>query len=431
MKTSIDEVRELCDVCDIIFLQETWLAPHDLTFVNTLDGRFYSKSVSSILIEDRVIRGRPHGGLSILWSKQIAHMCKVITFDDCRILGIEIDSNNQKVLFLNVYLPYDDGSNLEEYLFYLHKINEIVTDYSSSYVYILGDFNGHCSSVTFPTTHRFGGELLQFCIDESYLMSDVELHSGDDLCTYYSEAHGTFSRLDHILSTVSAHSLIDEVWVKPDFVSSDHFPLCAKLKIDCINIDPTSSASTERLIHRIKWCDLSDSDRQLYKQHTDRLFSQYQFDHSMVLCDDVHCSDSGHFTAIDNMYNSIVSSLSLAGATFSNVDKPVFNQVEGWNEHCKQAHSDARESFLLWRSYNSPRHGPLYDTMRRTRSQFKLLLRKCKSGQLKKSSDSLAIKFLSKDCKSFWKDVKKLTSTQASIASTVNGVTGQANIANM
>ena len=60
-----------------------------------------------------------------------------------------------------------------------------------------------------------------------------------------------------------------------------------------------------------------------------------------------------------------------------------------------------------------------------------MLLRRCKSGQLKKTADSLAAKFLSKDTKSFWKDIKNLTSKEASIASTINGVTGQANIANM
>jgi hypothetical protein len=69
--------------------------------------------------------------------------------------------------------------------------------------------------------------------------------------------------------------------------------------------------------------------------------------------------------------------------------------------------------------------------MRRTRSNFKLVLRNCKSGQLKISADTLALKFPSKDSKSFWKDIKKRTSCETSIASTVNGVSGQANIADM
>ena len=76
---------------------------------------------------------------------------------------------------------------------------------------------------------------------------------------------------------------------------------------------------------------------------------------------------------IDRMYNYIVSSRS--NIQLGKVARPVFNQIERWNENCKLARSEALGSFLLWRSYNSPKCCPIYDTMRRTISHFKLLLR--------------------------------------------------------
>ena len=225
------------------------------------------------------------------------------------------------------------------------------------------------------------------------------------------------------------------MWVNSNYVSSDHFPLCVRIKLESINIDngtdQVSVTSRIREVNRIKWCDMSVVDHHSYRDNTDRYFKDFKFEHAMVLCDNVCCNDSSHISAINDMYDCIVSTLLYASSSFRKDGKHVFNQVEGWNEHCKQAHSDAREAFLLWRLSNSPKQGLVFDTMRRTRSNFKLVLRNCKSGQLKTSADTLALKFLSKDSKSFWKDIKKHTSCEASIASTVNGISGQVNIADM
>jgi exonuclease III len=158
VRTSVDEIRELCNTCDVILLQETWLTSQDLPYLNTLDERCYSMGVSAMSTEDSVLRGRPHGGLGIMWNKRITHMCKIIEYEDCRILGIEINSDNKKILILNIYLPYDNGDNMDEYIFYLHKINTIVGSYPSTHVYIYGDFNAHCNSLMSPPHHRFGRE---------------------------------------------------------------------------------------------------------------------------------------------------------------------------------------------------------------------------------------------------------------------------------
>ena len=51
--------------------------------------------------------------------------------------------------------------------------------------------------------------------------------------------------------------------------------------------------------------------------------------------------------------------------------------VPGWNDLVRDSHQTARETFLIWRSAGSPRHGPLYDLMKIKRAQFKRNKRHC------------------------------------------------------
>jgi hypothetical protein len=106
-------------------------------------------------------------------------------------------------------------------------------------------------------------------------------------------------------------------------------------------------------------------------------------------------------------------------------------QLPGWNDCVKEVHTLAREAFLLWRSHNSPRHGPMYNNMRSTRAQFKLALRQCKRDRTRRAADSLAKHLLSKDSKSFWKEVKQAQGCTSEHASYVGGASGMDNICDM
>ena len=38
--------------------------------------------------DDKLLRGRPHGGVSILWRKSLSHIVKTVKYDDDRVIGI-------------------------------------------------------------------------------------------------------------------------------------------------------------------------------------------------------------------------------------------------------------------------------------------------------------------------------------------------------
>ena len=164
--------------------------------------------------------GRPFGGLAILWRKNIVCKCKIIEYDDKRLLGILLQSDLFKLLILNVYLPYECQDNYVEFLQYLGKIHSIVQDIDTPNVIIAGDWNAGSNATL------FGREFRKFIDEQHYIASDVELlRENSNTFTHYSEAHGTVSWIDHIITTSSSHRSIGSISINTNFISSDHFPL--------------------------------------------------------------------------------------------------------------------------------------------------------------------------------------------------------------
>ena len=69
--------------------------------------------------------------------------------------------------------------------------------------------------------------------------------------------------------------------------------------------------------------------------------------------------------------------------------------------------------------------------MRNSRLKFKYALRQCKHNEDAIRSDQYAKSLFKKDMPSFWKHIRKHINTRVSLATTINGVTGECNIADM
>lgn len=66
---SMECIVELCKSADIIALQETWFFPEDIPLLGTKDSDFDFTGVSSIYTTAGLLRGRPYGGVALLWRK--------------------------------------------------------------------------------------------------------------------------------------------------------------------------------------------------------------------------------------------------------------------------------------------------------------------------------------------------------------------------
>ena len=65
-------MKSLCADHDVILLQETGLLASELEMLNTIDSCFHGKCTSSIDLTSGILRGRPYGGLDILYCKTMS-----------------------------------------------------------------------------------------------------------------------------------------------------------------------------------------------------------------------------------------------------------------------------------------------------------------------------------------------------------------------
>ena len=105
--------------------------------------------------------------------------------------------------------------------------------------------------------------------------------------------------------------------------------------------------------------------------------------------------------------------------------------VLGWNDLVSESHQAARESFLIWRSAGSPRHGPLFDIMKTKRAEFKRKKRLYEKNAETLKADRLASKLSCKDLNNFWKDKKKTSNAKLQTPSNVGGARGAENVRKM
>ena len=104
-------------------------------------------------------------------------------------------------------------------------------------------------------------------------------------------------------------------------------------------------------------------------------------------------------------------------------------QTAGWNDIVKESHEVARSDFKFWCSLGKPRHGYVYEAMRRSRSHFKYALRQCKRSEDTIKADMLAGDLLQHNVVDFWKNVRNLSSNKASNSTCIDAVVGEQNIA--
>ena len=372
-------------------------------------------------LDNRLIAGRPHGGMSVLWNKSLSNSIKTIQYDDNRILGIEIKSNSSTFLFLSVYLPYECDMYYDDFCFYLSKLQCIIASSNTPYGFILGDFNANIQS-----TSIFSAELIDFCDNNELCFVDREWLLPDTF-TYTSQSHGTTSWLDHCITTMSGQSVISHGSVIDNVVCSDHFPLCIEVICDIIPL--YNSTMTSAVNSSIKWHAAKNSDKLQYMIKSEELASKIILPVDTLMCKNPHCTD--HCDDINCFYESIISELKLsAGHSIPTSDTSTkYNIVPGWNEYVKEHHSLAKNAQWWWKLNNRPRHGHIYDNMRVTRAHFKYALRFVRNQEEMARADSLAQNLSDQDVDGFWKTMHKMNNCNTILANVIDGVSGLDSIA--
>ena len=80
--------------------------PHDISVFDKVNCDFFSFSISAI-DDGEILPGRPFGSFSVLRRKSFDIKYKIVTFDDTRIIDMNLASEGRKKLVISMYLSYN------------------------------------------------------------------------------------------------------------------------------------------------------------------------------------------------------------------------------------------------------------------------------------------------------------------------------------
>ena len=201
------------------------------------------------------------------------------------------------------------------------------------------------------------------------------------------------------------------------------------MEIKCDIMPICNSTFTKESRDVCKWNLAGEKEKLMYKSYTNELFSHINIPVDALLCTNVHCKE--HVSDIDYFYTCIINCIQSAEKEcipFESIGKS-FRIVPGWNEYVKDRHAVARDAFWLWNLYGRPNHGHLYHSMRSSRAQFKYALKYAKRIEETAKADALAKDLGGQKFDEFWKSVNKINQSSQLHTTTIDGITGEANIA--
>lgn len=144
---SVECIRLLCKHSDIIALQVTWLMPHDLPYLGTIDTDFGYTGMSAVDTSADPLRGRPFGGVALLWTRSAFESVSIIKCHSERLVAIQVSVCSRSFLVFSVYMPTNGLDNLPEFTHCLGEMNAIIDNNNIDSVFMLGDFNAHPSEL--------------------------------------------------------------------------------------------------------------------------------------------------------------------------------------------------------------------------------------------------------------------------------------------
>ncbi|KAJ0170988.1 hypothetical protein K1T71_013760 [Dendrolimus kikuchii] len=397
IKRSVEGIKELCMVGDIIALQETWLLPCELSYLTGIHDEFGSTGTSAVKIDAGILKGRPFGGVALLWRKSLFPYVSVIPCSCPRIAGIRISTNDKPIIVLSVYMPVDCADNLPEFTDCLGEISAIIDENDVENVFILGDFNAHPGE-------RFYNELLRYSEEQDLVCADVNKLCLTDTFSFISDAHGSRRWLDHCIVTKAAWLCVENTYVKYDVYWSDHFPLIVQCNLN--GIKQKTMLNTAYISNKIIWKDRTVAQIEEYKSFCDSHLKDIV---NLIECTKLRCSDENHKNIINNLYKQIVNILGQA-ASVTYVGKVYSRKkvVYGWNKHVSESHWNAKLKFSNWVCHGKPPNGSVYEEMKLARKIFKGKLKWCQNHQDQIKMDSLAKYHAGADFKNFWKCTRNL-----------------------
>ena len=358
----LEYISQLLHDHDLVLLQEHWLMASQFGIYSQQIKDCYSHCISA-MSSTEILQGRPYGGCSILWKKNLVACVSPISTVSKRLCAIMIMMNNVSFLLCNVYMPTGtSASSMEEYRSVLNEIKSIILNNNCIYVIIGGDFNTDFS--------KTGGNvnLLKSFIEKENLKAVLDHEKNKVLFTYESKSNMSKSLIDHflinesLLQNVDVHKSLHDV---NNF--SDHYPISITFNISANYSINVNSLNAEKFCwEQAKNCDLVN-----YKETLAKTLDRINLPWDALKCNDLNCANISHFSMIGNLHDIIIKQCVDANRdcipTKKRGDK---KSIPGWSEYVKEAKETALFWHKLWQQNGCPSSGIVADVRRRTRYKY-------------------------------------------------------------
>ena len=413
IRNNSETVKFLLANFDIVVLQEIMLEKRDIGILNDFNPNF--KHIVSV--KDRemegVCEGRPSGGVAIFWRTCLSPFISPVFVDDS-IIGVTLETENFKVLLLNIYLPCDKQSieSVDKYKQALTTLELVIREQSANQIVLIGDFNAD------PSKGRFWKLLQEF--NQSLSLVVMDKHFPNGTFTYLCPSKSSTSWLDHIVCTEKVANCIRNVSVDYRRALFDHFPVHFVLDVLIDTLANTDNIDTH--YEFVNWRKMQECDKQRIRDRIDRDIEACKLlEHDVLYCYDMKCVHQNHNRELSELLSIGKTILLQSTEEFQFVNERRFKIIPGWNDHVKELYAVARENFIIWKENGKPLNGKLEENMKYTRSKFRAALNSCKSNENHIRNGKLLNNLISKDYRSFWGEVFKTNNHNIACPTAIDG----------
>ena len=303
-------------------------------------------SLPAVKSNASINKGRPSGGISMIYSKNIQRfVTHIIVPKSDRVQALKVSFPHGTYIFINVYFPSDpQRANFNEELLLktLQDLRYILNSNDTENFVILGDINSDFSRNT-----RFVNIVRQF-MEENQLMTLWEKFDCDFTNIQpLQNARFSFSTIDHFLiKRQCLDNYIDACVLHLGENLSNHEIIY--LKMTCPhNSTEDNQQSTEVFKNKPNWSKISINQIEMLRENLIERMSSVYLPDTALCCRDLHCGDEQHLEELDAYTLNLLNSLEQA--VDENVPK-ILNEkhtlhIPGWNEVIKPL----REQVNLWK----------------------------------------------------------------------------------
>jgi len=403
----VDFIKDLLnnEKIDILFLQETWLYNSTLSRLNSIHDNYLSCGVSGMPDSDEINKGRPYGGVGILWHKSLAGSVKPLKTSSNRVCAVTLKTTSgAHILLVNSYMPGDTYSVHRvdpEFQDILEQIQLLWLESEANHIIFGGDMN-----VDMRRGNAHSNTLIDY-VDDGGLTMVWSLENVKLCDTFVSFDGRSSSCIDHfIVSNTLAHNISDCTAHECVTNGSNHLPVT-------IDIDLRSSRIAKPLAPHepaqasVAWHRVEQRHVDMYKTRLKNAMRTTDIPMHALTCQHTHCDITEHIDALDKYCDTIsnacveVGKECLPKVSNKKLRKPM------WIEEAKPLKVDALFWDSIWKQCGKPQTGALYDVRQNTKRKYHYAVRRLKSREANLRKQRLAEALSNGKNRNFWTEVRK------------------------